>query len=262
MNETRIVEVETLKRTAGTYNSKEPETMTIDSYELTIKRFGIPTGAVVVDDESFITSFKTAVEYAIYTDWRNLYRSLTDKLVKEEEKTDRADFNRIHWLNECKASLYEAIGSLTYVNESTFTGNTSFDSLYLWLAFAATGAKCFELEAETRLMFKRFESLDYNQNNMKQVKGELNDWLNSFIDFKAVEAVKNRVIKLNDAQAGNIFMLIKTESRKWNERGIESRKMKPYAVFQQVLLTVFGDVLKLEIVKSTAAAGRTYIAKA
>lgn len=262
MNETRIIEVETLKRVAGSYNSKEPEAMTIDSYELTTKRFGIPTGSAVVDNESFAESFKAAIQYAIYTDWRNLYRSLTDKLVKEEEKQDKADSNRIHWINECRKALYNAIDSLNYVEGSTLITDTSFEPLYLWLAFAATGAKCFELTAETRLMFKRFEALDFNQSNMKSVKSELNEWLNSFIDFKAVEAVKNRIVKLNDTQTGNIFMLIKTESRKWNEKGIELRRMKAYAIFQQVLLTVFGDVLKLEVVKSDGNSSRTYIAKA
>lgn len=245
---TNTIFVATLKKISGVYAPKDDKVIP-DDYVVVSKEYGIPSGNIILDINTFVSNVKEACEFLTYSDLRSNIRSLNERISAEEDK-ESPDMGKLAWLTDCYSNLVNAFEKLPYVVDKGTTHsfkNPDIDrtGLYIAIAFAMTGSKSYSVKPAEKLL-KKLKAVKIDDDNLKALAQELTDFINDKIDFRGHGELKNLHANI---KVKNLVFLAQSVKKTWGKAGITTKDTPIERVFQQLLLDVFEQVFKLSAPK-------------
>lgn len=253
------ITISTLKKVSGIFEASKPTEFIPDRYFATDKKFGIPEGSVVIYNTEFKSNFALACKFLIYSDLRSLVGSYSDKINSENEK-DEPNTSRIAYFEASRDNLREAMKLLPYTdNDGYFSEDVSnMPKLYQALAFSATGSKSYGIKNAMDFI-KSVTDSGLDTKSIRTTKKVIEDFVNQSISFKDCTETKNVKASLNDEKTVAIVKTAQATKKAWGKSGIKTSQPTAYAIYQQILLTVFEIVFKLSAPEKAGKKERSYV---
>lgn len=220
--------------------------MLVKSYELTEKEYATPSGAVILNTETFERKVSNALDHIYLATLAESQRKAVDKVEKLEkaDNVNREDYEKAkNAVSEitAKIAVYPAL-------------SVEYDDFAMMVASVITANKMVQLSrAKAMLDALRSDSAI----SAAEVKKVVVAYVNETIRLNECDYVKPYDASgLNVAKVENLRKVATVETLKWNKKGIISKSESDVKVWSQVMLTIFRDCFRLEVAGKSKSSGK------